>query len=125
MSSIIVISADKLSQSMFSSYLEKVLAKKGKGVLVRDLNMLYTSEVQENMYSDFLKEIEEDQILVVKYKIKPNTNMEIFSLPPKIQEEAEYIVLFDMYSTHAEVLKDKNEYPGILDEWGDYIKRLS
>jgi hypothetical protein len=125
MSAIIVISPDKLSQSMFCSYLEVALRKLGKGVSVKDLNMLYSPEIQNQMYSEYLSQLEENQLLVIKYKIKQNTDMEKFSLPPKIQEEAEYIVLFDIYSTHAEVLKDTEKFPGILNEWEDYVRRLS
>lgn len=125
MSAIIVISPDKLSQSMFCSYLEVALRKLGKGVSVKDLNMLYSPEIQNQIYSEYLSQLEENQLLVIKYKVKQNTDMEKFSLPPKIQEEAEYIVLFDIYSTHAKVLKDTEKFPGILNGWEDYVRRLS
>jgi len=124
MGPIIVISADKLSQSMFCSYLSQI-SLIGKEVVVRDINLLYSPDVQEQMIDEFLTQLDKSQLLVVKYKIKINTDMDKFKLPPKIQDAASYIVLFDMYSTHPEVLKDTQQFPKILDRWEDYIKGLS
>jgi hypothetical protein len=100
-----VISPDKLSMTMFYDFYKSVYVGDGS-LSVLDINCLFSKEVQNAKTREFIKANENSENILIKYKIKLKT---VLSLPAEIEQNSDYIIKFDMFSNHPELLKDKDE----------------
>jgi len=96
-----VISPDRLTQSMFFDYCKKVYPD--TRVVAKDISCMYSADVQEAEFKDLA--IEKSNLYLVKYLIKPVTKID--SLPACVMQISDYVVQFDLYSLHPEVLKSQ------------------
>ena len=100
-----VISPDKLSMTMFYDFYKSVYVGDGS-LSVLDINCLFSKEVQNAKTREFIKANENSENILIKYKIKLKT---VLSLPAEIEQNSDYIIKFDMFSNHPELLKVKDE----------------
>jgi hypothetical protein len=100
-----VISPDKLSMTMFCDFYKFIYAGDGS-LSVLDINCLFSREVQDAKTIEFIKANKNSENILIKYKTRLKT---VLSLPPEIENNSDYIVKFDMFSNHPELLKDKDE----------------
>ena len=114
---ITIVSPDKITPSMFKDFYEKIYGD-NKIVLVRDINFLYSKPIQEAMFSSSLKEADEKGLsLIIKYSIKPNTDLSKYLIPMCFLDSSDLVIKFDMFSTKPEVIKDKFDSLSILEKW--------
>jgi len=122
---ITIVSPDKITPSMFIDFYEKLYGD-NKIVLVRDINFLYSKPVQEMMFVDALKEAKEKGLsLIVKYTVKPNTDLSKYMIPMCFLDDSDLVIKFDMYSTKPEVIKDRQESTALLEKWEANIASLN
>jgi hypothetical protein len=107
-----IISPDKLSMSMFSDYFQSIVS----GVVrVIDINCLTSKPLQEAVFEETLKVSEKYSYLLVKYKTKIKT---VLDLPASIFEKSNYIIKFDLFSTHPEVIKGSlDNVKSLIERW--------
>jgi hypothetical protein len=90
---------------MFYDFYKSVYVGDGS-LSVLDINCLFSKEVQNAKTREFIKANENSENILIKYKIKLKT---VLSLPAEIEQNSDYIIKFDMFSNHPELLKDKDE----------------
>jgi hypothetical protein len=106
-----VISPDKLSMSMFYDFLRSF----GGSVKAVDFNCLNTKSMQQAMFEELVNNYKSEDLILIKYKIKPQT---VLNLPQIVKEKSHYIIKFDMFSTHPELIKDADgKGKNIIEEW--------
>jgi hypothetical protein len=112
---ITVISPDKLSMSMFCDFYKTIYI--GDDIYkVLDMSCLNTPQTQELIVKDFIEINKDLRNAIIKYKIKPKTKLDV--LPKVITEVSQYIIRFDMFSTHPEIVKDfDGSGKEIIDRW--------
>jgi len=99
---ITVISPDKLSMTMFCSFYESIyVGDRLCGIL--DINCLFSKETQDLKTKEFIELNRNADFIIIKYKIKGNTKL---SLPFEIEINSDYIIKFDMFSNHPDLIKD-------------------
>lgn len=115
-----IISPDKLSMSMFFDFYRAIFV--GEDTLnILDLNCIFSKEAIDTKMDEFLESSENFSFGVIKYKLKVKT---VLSIPQKIQYHSDYIVKFDMFSNHPELLKDAGDGKAIIDRWDANIIKL-
>ena len=99
---ITVVSPDKLSMTMFCSFYESIyVGDRLCGIL--DINCLFSKETQGLKTKEFIELNRNADFIIIKYKVKSNTKL---SLPLEIENNSDYIVKFDMFSNHPDLIKD-------------------
>ena len=69
------------------------------------------------MFKSFLNSLTPNAFLVVKYKIKKHSKIDI---PDIILKEADGIVKFDLFAFKPEIIKTTEEFSLILKSWEEY-----
>lgn len=107
-----IISPDKLSMSMFSDYFQSTVS----GIVrVIDINCLTSKPLQEAIFDEAIKTSEKFNYLLIKYKTKLKT---ILDIPASISEKSNYIIKFDLFSTHPEVIRGSlDNIKPLIDRW--------
>ena len=114
-----IISPDKLSMAMFCNYFKNTFEGYTRVV---DFNCLLSKDTQEIMFQDLINVHKDEKYILIKYKIKPNT---VLTLPDKIKEGSNFIIKFDLFSMHPELIKDdSNMSEVILNKWTDTVLKL-
>lgn len=92
---------------------------------VLDLNCLYSADIQEARLHDALPE-NPDSMLVIKYKTKPQTKYPA-GLCGTVIENSDFVVSFDLFSTHPEVKKNRDEafLQPLLKAWEVSVERMN
>lgn len=120
-----IASPDKITISMFIDFFKSLY---DSSVKISDLNCLYSKEVIQKRLS-LITELDkkllnrDKEIIIVYYKMKPQTK-EIY---PMIIDSSDFVIKFDTYSTHPEIIKEK--FPEIIkpimDRWVMNIKKMN
>jgi len=120
---ITVISPDKLTLSMFSNYISSIYSTNSL-VIIKDINFLFSDRVIESSLEDFIKDIKDNQILLIKFKTKKGLKKII---PQSYIDKSDYILKFDLYSAKAEVLKaiDSEWITKLIERWNFNIEKLN
>ena len=121
-----IVSPDKLTPSMFVDFYQ---AKNPyKEVIAVDINSLFSTEAQNQIVKDIVKYIEKNDKsdttdIIIKYKIKINTEV---ILTDDIMNYSGYVLKFDIFSTHPEIVKAKDlEFiKALTADWLENIERL-
>jgi hypothetical protein len=115
----VVISPDKLSMSMFCDFFQNVISE---SIKIVDFNCLNSKEMQDKEFEGLIGGNISETCLLIKYKTKPQTKL---SLPPKLEEKANYIIKFDLFSMHPELVKDTvGDGKGILEKWMTNVLKM-
>ena len=121
MNVITIISPDKLSMSMFCDFYRSAFIGE-KLYKILDMNCLNSSKAQELIVLDFFKNNKDLSEVIVKYKIKSQTKLQI---PKALEDVSNYIVKFDIFSTHPELIKDSDQKgKGIVERWATNISKM-
>ena len=104
---------------MFCDFYKSVFI--GDGLYnVLDMNCLNSLKAQELIVQDFFKNNKDLNEVIIKYKIKSQTKLQI---PKALELISNYIVKFDIFSTHPELTKDSDgKGKDIIERW---IKNIS
>lgn len=117
---ITIISPDKLSMSMFYDFYRAIYV--GEDTLnILDLNCIFSQEAVDVRMSEFVKSSENYSHGIIKYKTKVKT---VLTIPQKILEYSDYIVKFDIYSNHPDLIKDSGGGVAVIDRWNKNIIKL-
>jgi len=117
-----ILSPDKLTPIMFCDFFSKTYLKDQK-VGIADCSVLYDRSIQAGQYKT-LADLKDMCHSLIKYKVKQNTPVD--SLPEIVFTESDYIIKFDLYSTHPEVIKaeDEDYLKGVIEQWDLAIKKM-
>jgi hypothetical protein len=119
MKTITVISSDKLSMTMFCDYYKAVFVGE-RSLETLDINCILSKSMQGAKIRDFIDINKDSDFIIIKYKTKPKT---VLSLPSEVEQFSDYIVQFDMFSSHPNLLKDGDDKgKDIVDR---YIRNIS
>ena len=77
-----------------------------RSVSILDMNCLLSKEVQDAKTREFIEANRNLENIIIKYKTRLKT---VLSLPLEIEQKSDYIVKFDMFSNHPELLKGDGE----------------
>ena len=112
---------------MFSDYYKSV--NTDKEVVILDVNSLFSLDTQMNIVSDaveFIKDNGKEDYtnILIKYKVKASWKA---TLMEELDNLSTYIIKFDLFSTHPEVLKgsDSEELKILTENWEERIERLN
>lgn len=124
---ITIVSPDKITQSMFTQFYKTT--NSDKTVIVLEISSLFSPEVQEIALSEAIEYTkkhnkENTTDILIKYKAKAKT---CILSNERITDLSDYIIKFDLFSTHPEVLKESEvDYlKELLLNWGEYVERLN
>ena len=124
---ITLISPDKLTKSMFTDFYRA--KNPNKVVIVLDINILFSLDMQEKIVNDCIKYVQDNgkensTDIIVKYKVKNKPDTTINS---SIEEISDYILKFDIFSTHPEIVKesDPNYAAELIKDWEESIEKLN
>ena len=118
---ITVISPDKLSLSMFCDFYRSVFI--GDNLYkILDMNCLNSIKAQNLIVQDFFRNNKDLSETIVKYKIKSQTKLQI---PESLEIVSNYIIKFDIFSTHPELTKDSDgKGKDIIERWTKNISKM-
>lgn len=119
-----VVSPDKISISMFLSYMKFRL---GKEYMIGMIQSIWSKESIDLYVEDFLKKT--DKLLFsyyVKSKVTATSNEDLLKIiPEKLVLGSNLIVWMGQFSTTWVVLKDKNnQAPEYIDRWNQNISKM-
>jgi len=119
---ITLLSPDKLTPSMFCDFVSHTYLK-NQNVSIKETNNLYDIDYQEKVYKS-LEDLRNQVNVLIKYKIKHNTPIE--SLPNIVFEISDYVLKFDIFSTHPEIIKDNDSayFKGVCDHWEEAVEKM-
>ena len=124
---ITIASPDKITQSMFSDFCKK--RNEGRAILVLELNSLFSLDVQKKALDEAVDYVNshsdnDSAYILIKYKIKQKP--ELF-LNEYITGLSDYILKFDLFSTHPEIIKDQDGDKALIltNGWREYIDHLN
>jgi hypothetical protein len=119
---ITVISPDKLSMTMFCDYYRTVFIGERSSEIL-DINCILSKSMQGYKIKEFIDINKNSDFIIIKYKIKPKT---VLSLPPEIEQFSNYIVQFDMFSNHPNLVKDEDGMgKNIIDRYNLNISKMN
>ena len=120
MNCILVGSPDKVSLSKFVGFLKRHFNKYEIG----EMHSLMSEDSIKLYIEDFFRQFSKG---IISYYAKRKINIDPLTCLPKIiQERADVIVWFNLYSTEPAVLKDPDGYlNSIIKSWNKYIKSIS
>ena len=121
MNYIIAASPDKLSISMFI----KLMIRNIGGYELGELHSFMTEESIKNYIGDFSKRYPRG-LLSYYANRKVNIDPKI-CIPAGVQEFADILVWFDLYSLEVKVIKDKDDVfsKTFLDKWNKFVEKLN
>ena len=125
------VSSDKITHGMFVDYYRTVADKE---VIVLEINSLFSSDTQITALKeaeDYITEHgkEDKAVILIKYRVKAlrakagSTSV----INETILMKSNYVLKFDMFSTHPEVLKspDAEALSTLLSGWEAHVERLN
>lgn len=120
MDCILVGSPDKISLSKFVGFVKLNL----KEYEIGEMHSLMSENAVELYIEDFFRQFPKR---IISYYAKRKINIDpLICLPKRIQEKADVIIWFDIYSTEPKVLKDPNNcLNSIIENWKKFIESIS
>ena len=117
---VLVASPDKISLVSFIRYLRGVV---GTDYPTGEMHNLMTPKDADLFVSGFIKKYPKG---IFSYYARRAINVDPLTyLPKRLTHFAETIIWFDLYSTEAKVLKDKDDnFKVIIDDWTTYIEKI-
>jgi hypothetical protein len=116
---VVITSPDIISIGMFTDFLRKKFLP---GCPMVNLNALMSEQYLTSIAEDSLKRHPDGVI----FRHKTRRRMQPAKVPSILQEKADCMVGFDLYSTHAEVLKS---FPGwtdsVVQAWSEHVDRMN
>jgi len=117
---IVITSPDNISIGMFYEYLRKYHLK--DSVFVH-LNGLMPSEIASSVVEDAIKRHPTGNII---FKHKTRSSLKPNKIPQNLQDKADSIIGFALYSTHAEPLKSAPGWTdSVIQGWSDYVAKMN
>lgn len=118
-----VASPDKISISMFLSYMKFCL---GKDYMIGMIQSIWSKESIDQYAEDYLKKT--DKLLFsyyVKTKVGGSNEDLIKMIPEKLVAASDLVVWINLLSTDWVVLKDlNNQAPALIDRWNKNINKM-
>lgn len=121
-----VVSSDKITHGMFVDYYKSVTNRE---VVVLEINCLLSSDTQIKAIEEAIRYVEnkgkEDTTdILIKYRVKARSASVINE---EILQKSNYVIKFDMFSTHPEIIKnaDGDYLISFNKQWEDHIERLN
>ena len=118
---VVVASPDKISLPSFAGFLKRSL---GNDYGIVKMHNLMSKESTNLFIKDYLNKYSKG---IISYYAKRAVNVDpIKVIPDSLERIAESIIWFELYSNEPKVIKDiHNNLGAILEDWNNYIKRLS
>lgn len=117
---VVITSPDTLSLSMFTEYLRKNHLKDS---VIVNLNGLLSRDIIMKVVDDALSRHPAQDII---FRHKTNKKLQPKKIPDRLFERADFIVGFDLYSTHAEVQKSCQGWSdSVVSSWQSYVDALN
>ena len=117
-----VISPDKLSMSMFCDFYSSIYV--GEDTLkIIDLNCIFSKEAISSKVQELIDSCKDYSHGIIKFKTKVQT---VLVISPEIEKYSDYIIKFDMFSSHPDILKDTDgKGKLIVERWNNNIIKLN
>ena len=123
-----VLSPDKISISMFSSFLKGIY---GDNLSLLDMNDILSFDLKNDIIKSLIDKYQNTQKdFVIRYKLRTRINTLdpqaiLKNLPENILSNSKYIILFDLYSQKPIILKDEeSSLSSIVERWEKYLEAL-
>jgi hypothetical protein len=118
---ITIVSPDKLSMTMFHDFYKSVYV--GDDTLkILDLNCIFSKEAIDLKVKGFIESYGDYSHGIIKFKTKIKT---VMNLSPELDKHSDYIIKFDIFSSHPDLIKDSDgEGKNIVERWNQNILKI-
>lgn len=117
---VLVASPDKISLVSFIRFLKRCI---GEGYQTGELHNLMTSLSVSQYVDDFMRKYSKG---IFSYYARRVVNVDPLTCIPKaLLHVSNSVVWFDLYSTEAKILKDREDNMNVIvDDWKVYIEKI-
>ena len=120
MSTITIVSPDKISLGMFADFFRRNV---GAEYLIGDLHYL----MDKDSFNSFLDGmLEKSDKTILRYYIKRRADVNVEIIPSELMDKSDVVVWFQLYATKPDVLKDTIGFMDRhKDNWDKFVEMLS
>ena len=115
-----VVSPDMVSMSMFLDFYRQRIIP-GLPSVIHDMDCLLSRDRQSELFSIAYGNAGKHESILVRYRIRKNTQLQ---LPDELEHACHYIIKFDIFSSHPEVIKDSGDLDEVLKAWEVWVGEL-